>query len=64
MKSKIIATDGKSNLWLIGDQIHKAPIGAILDADGSPIGARWECSFKLYQHFKDNVFKNFMEVKP
>jgi len=50
---KKLAQSNNRTAWLINGNVYLAPIDAQMDVDGYPMGARWECSQKHWEHYKD-----------
>ena len=56
MENQIIATDGKTDFWIIENQVYRSTVDAIMDIYGLPQNRRWECSYEHWLRYKDTVF--------
>jgi len=45
--------------WLINGEIFIAPINAVLDINGLPMGSRWECSLNHWERYASTVYPDF-----
>jgi hypothetical protein len=64
INQRIIATDGKTNLWLVRDEVFRADVGAELDTWKLPMGRRWVCTHVTYLAYRSRVFASFVDVYP
>jgi len=56
MKNQIIATNKQVDFWYINGEVYRSNYGAVLDTNGLPQDARWECSYDHFKLYRDTVF--------